>query len=153
MSFPGGLATEFSLATATGVPQPRALYHSIRLVRGILIRPLRTLADAWLVRYPSFSSTESYSHTPSTSNIPFDSSLPPNSNETLADLIRPLAVVLPLLLASFQGGVTTEFSLVTATGMPLPRAIYHSICLARRILMTPLRTQSDRWLWSYLYFW
>ena len=47
VSSPGGVATEFSLVTATGVPPHRALYHSIRLVRRILMRPLRTLADAW----------------------------------------------------------------------------------------------------------
>ena len=82
------------------------------------MRPLRTLADAWLVRYPSFSSTESYGHAPATSHIPFDSSHPPDSNETLADQIRPLAVELPQLLVSSPGGVATEFSLVTATGGP-----------------------------------
>ena len=87
VSIPGGVTTEVSLVTATGGPPPRALYHSIRLVRGILMRPLRTLADAWLVRYPSFSSTESNSHAPAMSHTPFDSSRPPNSNETLADLI------------------------------------------------------------------
>ena len=101
VSSPGGVATEFSLVTAIGVPPPRALYHSIRLIRQILMGPLRTLVDAWLVRYPSFSSTESYSHAPATSHLPFDSSGPPDSNETLADLIRPLAVELPLLLVSF----------------------------------------------------
>ena len=79
------------------------------------MRPLRTLADAWLVRYPSFSSTESYSHAPATGHIPFDSSCPPDSNDTLADSIRPLVVELPLLLVSSPGGVATEFSLVTAT--------------------------------------
>ena len=84
------------------------------------MRSLWTLADALLVRYPSFSSTESYSHAPATSHIPFDSSHPPDSNETLADSIRPLAVELPQLLVSFPGGVATEFSLVTATGGPQP---------------------------------
>ena len=105
VSFPGGVATEFSLVTATGGPQPRAIYHSIRLVRQILMRPLRTLADAWLVRYPSFSSTESYSHAPATNHIPFDSSCPPDSDKSLADSIRPLVVELPLLLVSSPGGV------------------------------------------------
>ena len=145
VSFPGGVATEFSLVTATGGPQPRALYHSIRLIRRILMRPLRTLADAWLVRYPSFSSTESYSHAPDTSHIPFDSSHPPDSNKTHADQIRQLAVELPQLLVSSPGGVATEFSLVTATGGPQPRASYHSIRLVRRILMRPLRTLADAW--------
>ena len=40
----GGVATDFSLVTATGVLQPRAIYHSNRLVRRILIRPLRNVA-------------------------------------------------------------------------------------------------------------
>ena len=137
MSFPGGVTTEFSLVTATGVPPPRAIYHSIRLIRWILMRPLQTLADTWLVPYSSFSSTESYSHAPTMSHIPFDSSYPPDSNETLADSIRPLVVELPPLLVSSPGGITTEFSLVTATDVPLPRAIYHSIRLIRRIPMDP----------------
>ena len=149
VSFPGGVATEFSLVTATGVPPPRAIYHLIRLVRRILMRPLRTLADAWLVRYPSFSSTQSYSHALATCHIPFDSSRPPDSNETLADSIRPLVVELPLLLVSIPGGVTTEVSLVTATGGPPPRALYHSIRLVRGILMRPLRTLADAWLVRY----
>ena len=94
VSSPGEVATEFSLVTATGGPQPRALYYWIRLDRRILMRPLRTLADAWLVRHPSFSSTESYSHALATGYIPFDLSHPPDSTETLVDHIRPLAVEL-----------------------------------------------------------
>ena len=84
------------------------------------MRPLRTLADAWLVRYPFFSSTKCYSHAPATRHTPFDSSYLPDSNDTLADSIRPLAVELPQLLVSSPGGVATEFSLVTATGEPQP---------------------------------
>ena len=82
------------------------------------MRPLQTLADAWLVRYPSFSSTESYSYATATSHIPIDSSRPVDSNETLADSIRPLVVELPQLLVSFPGGVPIDFSLVTAPGGP-----------------------------------
>ena len=104
---------------------------------------------AWLVRYPSFSSTESYSHAPAMSHIPIDSSRPPESNETIAYSIRPLVVELPLLLVSSAGGVATEFSLVTATGVPPPRALYHSIHLVRRILMRPLQTLADSWLVCY----
>ena len=43
------------------------------------MRPLRTLADPWLVHYPSFSSTESYSYATATSHIPIDSSRPADS--------------------------------------------------------------------------
>ena len=99
----GGVATEFSLVTATRGAQPRALYHSIRLVRRILMRALWTLADAWLVRYPSFSSTESYTQAPATSHTPFDLSRSPDSNETLADPIRLLDVELLQLLVSSPG--------------------------------------------------
>ena len=103
VSSPGGVLTDFSLVTATGGPQPRALYHSIHLVRRILMRLWLTLVDPWLVRYPSFSSTQSYSHATSTSHTPFDSSSQGDSNETLADSIRPLAVELPHLLVSSPG--------------------------------------------------
>ena len=113
------------------------------------MRPLRTLADVWLVRYPSFSSTESYSYATATSHIPIDSSRPADSNETLADSIRPLVIELPQLLVRSPGGVPTDVSLVTATGGPQPRALYHSIRLVRRILMRPLRTLADAWLVRY----
>ena len=112
------------------------------------MRPLRTLADSWLVRYPSFSSTESYSYATATSHIPIDSPCPADSNETLPDGIRRLVVKLPHVLVSSSGGVPTDFSLVTATGGPQPRAIYHSIRLFRRILMRPLPTLADSWLVS-----
>ena len=116
--FPGWIHTDFSLVTATGGPQLRAIYHSIGLVRRILMRPLQTLADAWLVRYPSFSCTESYSHATTTSHTPIDSPRPADSNETLADSIRLLVIELPQLLVSLLGGVPSDFSLVTATGGP-----------------------------------
>ena len=149
----GGVATDFSLVTARGVPQPRVLYHSIRLFRWILMRHLWTLADNWLFRYPSVSFTGDYSHAPTTSRIPFSLSLPPNSNDTLVDSSWQLAVELPQLLVSSPGRVATEFSLVTDIGVPQPRALYHSIRLVHWVLITPLRTQSDCWLWSYLHFW
>ena len=82
------------------------------------MRPWWTLADAWFVRYPSFSSAESYSYATATSLIPIDSARPADSNEPLADSIRPLVVELPQLLVSFPGGVPIDFSLVTATGGP-----------------------------------
>ena len=70
---------DLSLITATGVRQPRAIYHLIRLVRRMLMRPLPTLADARLGHYPPFSSTEGDSHDPATSHAPFDLSRPADS--------------------------------------------------------------------------
>ena len=110
------------------------------------MRPLRTLVDPCLVRYPSFSSTESYSYATATSHIPIYSYRPAESNETLTDSIRPLVIELPQLFVSSLGGLPTDFSLVTATGGPQPRALYHSIRLIRRILMRPLPTLADAWL-------
>ena len=74
---------------------------------------------------------------------PIDSPCPADSNETLADSIRPLVIELPQPLVSSPGGVPTDFSLVTATGGPQPRALYHSIRLIHRILMRPLRNLVD----------
>ena len=113
------------------------------------MRPLRTLAGAWLVRYPSFSCTESYSLATATSHTPIDSPRLADSNETLTDSIRPLVIELPQLLVSSPGEVHTDFSLVTATGGPQPRALYHSIRLVRRFLMRPWRTLADAWLVRY----
>ena len=113
------------------------------------MRPLRTLADTWLVCYPSFSCTESYSHATTKSHTPIDSARPADSNETLADSIRPLVIELPQRLVSSPGAVPTDVSLVTATCGPQPRALYHSIRLVRRILMRPLRTLADAWLVRY----
>ena len=149
MSFPGGVPTDISLVTATGGPQPRAIYHPIRLVRRILMRPLRTLADPWLVRHPSFSSTESYSYAIAMGHIPIDSSRPADSNETLVDSIQALVIELHLLLVSSRRGVPTHFSLETATGGPQPRAIYHLIRLVSRILIRSLRTLAEAGLVRY----
>ena len=62
------------------------------------MRPLQTLADPWLVRYPSFSSTVSYSYATATSHIPIDSYSPADSNGALPNPIRPLVVELPYSL-------------------------------------------------------
>ena len=113
------------------------------------MRALRTLADTWLVRYPSFSSTKSYTQAPATSHTPFDLSRSPDSNETLADHIPFLNVELPQLLVSSPGLLATEFSLVTATGVPQPRAIYYSIRLISQIQMRPLLTVAEAWLVRY----
>ena len=110
--------------TATGLLQPRAIYHSNRLVRRILMRPLRTLADTWLVRCLSFSSTECYCHASAMSHTAFDSFRPADCNETLADSIRPLAAELSQLLVRFLGAiVVSEPALLLAPGMPLLRVL------------------------------
>ena len=92
------------------------------------MRPLRILADAWLVRYPSFSFTESYSYATATSHTPIDSPRPVDSNETLPDGIRPLLVQLPQLSVSFPRAV------VILAALPLlpasdtassPISVYH----------------------------
>ena len=110
------------------MPPLRAMYHSIRLVRRILMRPLRTLVDAWLVRYPSFSFTESYSYATATGHTPIDLSRPADSNETLPDGIRPLLVELPQLLVSFPRAVVTlaDLTLLPASDTALsPIRVYH----------------------------
>ena len=110
------------------MPPLRAIYHSIRLLRRILMRPLRTLADAWLVRYPSFSFTESYSYATATSNTPIDSSRPADSNETIQDGIQPLLVELPQLSVSFLCAVITlaDLPLLPASDTASsPISVYH----------------------------
>ena len=79
------------------------------------MRPLRT--PGWSAILLS-SSTKSYSYATATSHILIDSSHPADSNEALADSIRPLVVELHQLFVSFPGGVPIDFSLVTATGGP-----------------------------------
>ena len=136
----GGVATEYSLVTATALPPPHAIYHLICLFLRILMRPLWTLVDACLVGYPSFPSSESYSDAPATSHILFDSYRLPDSDETLVDFFQPLVAESLLLLVSSTHGVATPCYLVTASEGPQPRVLYHSICLVCRTLMRPLRT-------------
>ena len=110
------------------MPPLRAVYDSIRLVRRILMRPLWTLADAWLVRYPSFSFTESYSYVTATSHTPIDWSRPADSTETLPDGIRPLLVELPQLSVSFLRAVVTlaDLPLLPASDTASsPISVYH----------------------------
>ena len=63
----------------------RAIYHSIRLSERIPMRVSPTLADACLVRYPSFGITDSYRHATAASHIPFKPSQRADSNEGLPD--------------------------------------------------------------------
>ena len=87
-------------------PSPKELYLQV---------------DSYLPGHlPSLSCTECYGHATATSHTPIDSSRPANSNETLADSIRPLVIELPQLLVSSPGGVPTDVALVTATGGPQP---------------------------------
>ena len=75
------------------------------------------------------------------SHIPSDSSCPADSNETFADSSGPLVGLLSFF-----------FPLLRAIVVPPLRAIYQSIRIVRRILMRPLRNESDRWLLSSLNF-
>ena len=94
LSIHQGATNFFSLM---GMPPLQAIYYSIRLIYQIVIKCFPTLMEAWLAYYPSFSSTDSYSYTPALTNILFDSSHLPDSNGTLADCFRLLAVKLHYL--------------------------------------------------------
>ena len=94
----------------------------------------------------SCSSTESYSPAHASSHILFDLSYLLDSNKTLADWIRPLAVELPHLLLSSPGEIATKLFPVSTSGMLLLRAIDDSIGHLSRIPMSPLRTISQCWL-------
>jgi len=87
----GELSALLTLLTATGMPLPRSLYHSIRLVQRILMVRSLALADPWLISYHSFSPDDTYRHATTSSLIPFDPSRPADSNGPLADPIRHLA--------------------------------------------------------------
>jgi len=91
----GELSPSLTLLTATGMPPPRALYHSIRLVRRVLMVRSPALADPWLMSYHSFSPDNSYRHATASSPIPFDLSCPAEPNGPLPESIGPLAMELP----------------------------------------------------------
>ena len=67
------LLPECWLLRATDMLPPRAIYHSNRLSERTPMRASPTLADACLVNYPFFKSTDSYRHATAASHIPFDS--------------------------------------------------------------------------------
>ena len=92
----GELSLFLTLLTATGMPPPRALYHSIHLVRRILMVRSLGLADPWLMSYHSFSPDDRYRHATASSLIPFDSSRPADSNGPLPGPGGPLADELSL---------------------------------------------------------
>jgi len=113
------------------------------------MRCFPTLMNAWRVYYPFLPSNDSYSPAHTSSHIPFDSSRPPESNKTLADCIRPLAMEVPHIWVSSPGGLATDLSLRTATGMSQLRAIHHSICDVHRNQMRGIPTRADAWLACY----
>ena len=76
----------------------QAIHHSNRLSERIPIRVSPTLADAILVSYPSFKSTDSHTHPTGSSYIPFDSSQRADSNGVLPDSIRQLTVEISFIL-------------------------------------------------------
>jgi len=69
-------------------------------------------------------SAEGYKHATASGLISLDSSRRAGSNELPPGSGAPLA-----------GELSPLLTLLTATGMPPPRALYHSIRLVRRILM------------------
>ena len=146
VSTPSGVETDLSLVTATRMPQLSAIYHLNFLIWQILMSSFPILADLSMACCLSCSSTESYSPAHASSHILFDLSSLLDSNKTLADWIRPLAVELPHLLVSSPGEIATRLFLVSAPGMLQLRAIDYSIGLHRWILMSPLRTISQCWL-------
>jgi len=78
-------------------------------------------------------------HATASTLIPLNSSRRAESNELSPSSGAPLAGELSLYL-----------TLLTATGMPPLRALYHSIRLVSRIRMVCFQSRSDRWLGSYL---
>ena len=133
------------------MPPPRALYHSIRLVRRIQMVCFTTRSDRWWWSYlivctfvPRASTSrlfaaEGYKHATASNLTPLNSSRRAESNE-----------LSPGSGAHLVGELSSFLTLLTATGMPPPRALYHSIRLVRRIQMVCIPTRSDRWWWSYL---
>jgi len=83
----GELSPVLTLLTATGMRPPRALYHSIRLVRRTLMVRSPALADPWPMSYHSFPPDDSYRHATAASLIPFDLSRPADSNGPLHNSI------------------------------------------------------------------
>ena len=113
------------------------------------MRASPTLADACLVRYPSFRSTDSYRHATAASHIPFDSSQRADSHGRLPDSIRPLAVKIPFILYVPGHFLLPACWLLRATDMQPLRAIYHSDRLSERIPMRASPTLADACLVRY----
>jgi len=146
----GELSPLLTLLTATGMPPPRALYHSIRLVRRIQMVRFTTRSDRWWWSYLlvctfvhrastyRLFAAECYKHATASSLIPWNSSCRAESNELSPGTGVPLA-----------GELSPSLTLLTATGMPPPRALYHSIRLIRWILMVRSPALADPWPMSY----
>jgi len=149
----GGLSPSLTQLTATGMPPPRALYHSIRLVRRTQMGRFTTRSDRWwwsyllVCTFVHWASTyrlfaaECYKYATASSLIPLNSSCRAESNELSPGTGVPLA-----------GELSPFLTLLTATGMPPPRALYHSIRLVRRILMACSPALADPWPMSYHFF-
>ena len=143
------LLPECWLLRATDILPLRARYHSIRLSERIPMSASPTLADACMVRYPSFESTDSYRHATAASHIPFDSPQRADSNGVLPDSIRLLVVEIAFILYVPGHFLLPECWLMRATDMLLLRVIYHSIRLSERIPMRASPTLADACLVRY----
>ena len=119
------------LLTAKVMPPPRALYHSIRLVRRIQMVHFPTRSDRWWWSYllvctfvPWASAcrlfaAECYKHATALSLIPLNSSRRAESNR-----------LAPGSGGCLAGELSPFLSLLTATGMPQLRSIYQWIRLS-----------------------
>ena len=146
----GEISPFLALLTATGMPPPRALYHSIPLVRRIQMVCFPTRSDRWwwsyllvctfVPRASTFRSvpSEGYKHATASSLIPLNSTRRAESNELSPGPSAPIA-----------GELSPFLTLLTATGMPPPRALYYSIRLVRRILIVGSPALADPRLMSY----
>ena len=133
------------------MPPPRALYHSIGLIRRIQMVRFPTRSDRWWWSYLLVCTffplagiyrlfdVGCYMNVIASSFIPLNFSRRAESNELSPRSVTPQA-----------GEISPFLALLTATGMPPPRALYHSIRLVRRIQMVCFPTRSDGWWWSYL---
>jgi len=137
----GELSLSMTQLTATGMPPLRALYHSIRLVRRIQMVRFLTRSDRWLWSYLlvctfvhragtfRLFAAECYKRATASSLIPLNSSRRAESNELSPGSGAPLA-----------GELSLSMTLLTATGMPPLRALYHSIRLVWRTQMVRFPT-------------
>jgi len=113
-----------------------ALPDSIRLLAVELPSGLYFWSRAGTFRlFPA----ECYMHATASGLIPMNPSRRAESNELSLSSGEPLA-----------GELSLNLILLTATGMPPLRALYHSIRLVCRVRMVRFPSRSDRWLGSYL---
>ena len=106
------------------MPPGRALYYSVHISERIPRRASPTLADTYLVSYPSSKSPESYRCTTRTSLIPFDSPLRAHSSGPIPDSSGPLPVELPQFVKRHprhlrSGIIATSGQIHTTASNPL----------------------------------